>query len=111
MAKRIAQVALGYAIWLFSAILSLVAVLYLRNFIIADVPIKLLRVSYWSLRLWNYVGSAAVGVAWLFFVIITEGHFRELADGTLLVMLKRAAQMLSAELMFLGLVYGVQALV
>jgi hypothetical protein len=111
MAKRIAQVALGYAIWLLSAILSLVAVLYLRSFIIADVPIKLLRVSYWSLRLWNYVGSVAVGLVWLLFVIVTEGYFRELADGTLLVMLKRAAQMLSAELMFLGLVYGVQALV
>jgi hypothetical protein len=111
MAKRIAQIALGYAIWLLSAILSLVAVLYLRSFIVADVPIKLLRVSYWSLRMWNYIGSAVVGVAWLFFVIITEGYFHELANGTLLVMLKRAARMLSAELIFLGLVYGVQALI
>jgi hypothetical protein len=111
MAKRIAQVALGYAIWLLSAILSLVAVLYLRSFIVADVPIKLLRVSYWSLRLWNFVGSVAVGVAWLLFVVVTEGYFRELANGTLLMLLKRAVQMLSAELLFLGLIYGVQALI
>jgi hypothetical protein len=111
MARRIAQIALGYAIWLLSAILSLVAVLYLRSLIVADVPIVLLRVSYWSLRLWNYVGSAAVGLAWLFFVIVTEGYFRELADEALPVMLKRAVQILTAELLFLGLVYGVQALV
>ena len=100
MAKRIAQIALGYAIWLLSAILSLIAVLYLRSFIVSDLPIELLRVSYWSLRLWNYVGSVAVGLVWLFFVIVTEGYFRELADKTLLVMLKRAAQMLTAELLF-----------
>jgi hypothetical protein len=111
MAKRIAQIALGYAIWLLSAILSLIAALYLRSFIVSDLPIELLRVSYWSLRLWNYVGSVAVGLAWLFLVIVTEGYFRELADKTLLVMLKRAAQMLTAELLFLGLVYGIQALV
>jgi len=111
MVKRIAQIALGYAIWLLSTILSLVAVLYLRSFIVADVPIGLLQVSYWSLRLWNYVGSVAVGLVWLFFVVVTEGYFRELADKELLVMLKRAAQILTAELLFLGLVYGIQALV
>lgn len=111
MAKRIAQVALGYAIWLLSAILSLVAVLYLRSFIVADVPIQLLRVSYWSLRLWNYAGSAIVGLVWLIFVMATEGYFRELADEALPVMLKRAAQILTAELLFLGLVYGIKALV
>jgi hypothetical protein len=111
MAKRIAQIALGYAIWLLSAILSLVAVLYLRSFIVEDVPIGLLQVSVWSLRLWNYVGSVTVGMVWLFFVIVTEGYFRELADKTLLEMLRRAAQILTTELLFLGLVYGVQALV
>jgi hypothetical protein len=111
MARRVAQIALGYAIWLLSMILSSVAMIYLRNFIVVDVPIELLRVSYWSLRLWNYAGSAVVGLAWLIFAIVTEGYFRELADGTLLVMLKRAVQMLSAELLFLGLVYGIQALI
>jgi len=111
MAKRIAQIAPGYAIWLLSTILSLVAVLYLRNFIVSDVPIELLRVSYWSLQLWNYIGSVAVGLVWLFLVIVTEGYFRELADGELLVMLRRAAQILSAELVFLGLIYGTQALI
>lgn len=111
MAKRVAQIALGYAVWLLSAILSLVAVLYLRSFIVSDVPIELLRVSYLSLQLWNYVGSVTVGLVWLFFVIVTEGYFRELADGELVIMLKRAAQILTAELVFLGLVYGIQALV
>jgi hypothetical protein len=110
MVKRIAQVALGYAIWLLSAILSLAAVLYLRSFIVADVPIKLLRVSYWSLRR-NYAGSAVVGLVWLIFVIATEGYFRESADEALPVLLKRAAQILTAELLFLGLVYGIQTLV
>jgi hypothetical protein len=111
MVKRIAQIALGYAIWLLSAILSLMAVLYLRSFIVADVPIKLLRVSYWSLRLWNYAGSAIVGLVWLIFVIATEGYFRELTEEAFPVLLKRTAQILTAELLFLGLVYGLQALV
>ncbi|MFN2271623.1 MAG: hypothetical protein ACK2US_12345 [Anaerolineae bacterium] len=111
MVKRIARIALGYAIWLLSTILSLMAVLYLRTFIVTDVPIELLKVSGWSLRLWNYVGSVTVGMVWLFFVIVTEGYFRELADKELLAMLKRAAQILTAELLFLGLVYGIQALV
>jgi hypothetical protein len=110
MAKRIAQIALGYAIWLLSAILSLVAVLYLRNFITFDVLLGLLRVS-WSLRLWNYAGSVILVLAWLIFVMVTEGYFHELADETLPAMLKRAAQILSAELLFLGLVYGIQALI
>jgi hypothetical protein len=111
MAKRIVQVALGYTVWLLSAILSLAAVFYLRSFIVADVPIKLLRVSYWSLRLWNYAGSAAMGLVWLIFVMATEGYFRELAEEGLPVLLRRAAQILTAELLFLGLVYGIQALV
>jgi hypothetical protein len=110
MAKRIAQIALGYTIWLLSTILSLVAVLYLRSFIVTDIPIEL-QVNPWSLRLWNYVGSVTVGLVWLFFVIVTEGYFRELADKELLIMLRRAAQILTAELMFLGLVYGIQVLV
>ena len=110
MAKRIAQIALGYVIWLLSAVLSLLAVLYLRSFIVIDVPIGLLRVSGWSLRLWNYAGSTVVGLAWLIFVIATEGYFRELADKPLPAMLRRAAQILTAELVFLGLVYGIQAL-
>ena len=111
MAKRIVQIALGYGIWLLSAILSLAAVLYLRIFITTDVPIGLLRVSAWSLRLWNYAGSTVVGLVWLIFVIATEGYFRELADEPLPMMLRRAAQILTAELLFLGLVYGIQALV
>jgi hypothetical protein len=111
MAKRIAQIALGYVIWLLSTILSLIAVLYLRSFIVQDVPIGLLQVNPWSLRLWNYVGSVTVGLTWLFFVVVTEGYFRELADKELLVMLRRTTQILTAELLFLGLVYGVQALV
>jgi hypothetical protein len=110
MVKRIARIALGYAIWLLSMILSLLAVLYLRSFIVEDLPIEL-QVSPWSLRLWNYVGSVTVGLVWLFFVIVTEGYFRELADKELLTMLKRAAQILTTELLFLGLVYGIQALV
>lgn len=111
MIRQAAQVVLGYAVWLLSTLLSLTAVLYLRSLIVVDVPIGLLRVSYWSLRLWNYVGSAVVGLAWLIFVVVTEGYFHELADEALEVMLKRAAQMLSAELVFLGLVYGIQALI
>jgi hypothetical protein len=111
MAKQIAQIALAYAIWLLSAILSLVAVLCLRSFIIIDVPIGLLRVSAWSLRLWNYAGSAVVGLAWLIFVIVTEGYFRDLAEQPWPVMLKRAARILAAELVFLGLAYGIQALI
>lgn len=109
--KRIAHVLLGYALWVLSMILSLLAILGLRTLLIADVPIKLLRVSYWSLRLWNYVGSVTVGLAWLIFVIATEGYFRDLTEETLPVMLKRAARLLSAEVVFMGFVYGARLLI
>ena len=92
-------------------ILSFLAVLGLRTLLVVDVPISLLRVNYWSLRLWNYVGSVAVGLAWLIFVIATEGYFRDAAEETLPVMLKRTAQVLSAEVVFLGFVYGVRLLI
>lgn len=92
-------------------ILSLLAVLGLRTLLVVDVPISLLRVSYWSLRLWNYIGSAAVGLAWLVFVVATEGYFHDATEETLPVMLKRAAQVLSAEVVLMGFVYGVRLLI
>jgi hypothetical protein len=92
-------------------ILSFLAVLGLRTLLVVDVPISLLRVNYWSLRLWNYVGSVAVGLAWLIFAIATEGYFRDATEETLPVMLKRAAQVLSAEVVFMGFVYGVRLLI
>jgi len=109
--ERIGRVFLGYALWLTSAALSLWAVLWLRTVLVADVPIGLLRVSYWSLRLWNFVGSAVAGLAWLVFVLATEEYFRKAAEKTLPMMLKRAVRVLAAEGVFLGVVYGLHRLI
>jgi len=109
--RRIARVALGYGLWLASAALSLWGLLVLRTVLVVDLPIGLLRISPWSLRLWNYVGSVFVGIAWLIFVIATEGYFTNRSDETLSVVLVRAAKMLSAEVVFLGIAYGLHLLI
>jgi len=108
---RTARIVLGYALWLTSAALSLWAALWLRTVLVVDVPIGFLRVSYWSLRLWNFVGSAVAGLAWLIFVLATEEYFRKASEKTLPMMLKRAARMLAAEGVFLGVVYGIHRLI
>lgn len=108
---QIAKTVLGYILWFASMALSLWAVLMLRVVLISDVPIGLLRVSYWSLRLWNYGGSALVGLAWLVLAIATEGYFHEASEETLPVMFRRAAKILSAEVVFLGIVYGIRLMI
>ena len=85
--------------------------LWLRTVLVVDVPIGFLRVSYWSLRLWNYAGSVVVGLAWLIFVLATEEYFRKASEKTLPMLLKRAARVLAAEVVFLGLVYGIHLLI
>lgn len=109
--RRIVRVALGYGLWLASAALSLWGALWLRTVLVVDVPIGLLRGSPWSLRLWNYVGSVFVGLVWLIFVIATEGYFTHRSDETLSVVLVRAAKMLFAEVVFLGIAYGLHLLI
>jgi hypothetical protein len=109
--RRIARIALGYGLWLASAALSLWGLLVLRTVLVVDLPIGLLRVSGWSLRLWNYVGSVFVGLVWLIFVIATEGYFTKRSDETLPVVLVRAAKMLCAQVVFVGIVYGLHLLV
>jgi hypothetical protein len=110
-ARRIPLVILAYMLWLASAALSLWAGLWLRTVLVVDVPIGLFRVSAWSLRLWNFAGSAVVGLAWLIFVLVTEGYFAKSAKKTLPMMLKRAARVLAAEGVFLGVVYGIHRLI
>ena len=108
---RIGRIVLGYALWLVSAALSLWAVSWLRTVLVVDVPIGLLRVRYWSLRLWNFAGSAVAGLAWLVFVLATEEYFRKASEKTLPMMLKRAARVLAAEGVFLGVAYGIHRLI
>jgi hypothetical protein len=110
-ARRISLLILAYMLWLASAALSLWALLWLRTVIVVDVPIGLLRVSPWSLRLWNFAGSAVVGLAWLIFVLVTEDYFRKSAEKTLPMMLKRAARVLGTEGVFLGVAYGIHRLI
>ena len=110
-ARRIPLVILAYVLWLASAALSLWAALWLRTVLVADVPIGLLRVSPWSLRLWNFAGSAVVGLAWLVFVLATEDYFRKSAEKTLPMMLKRAGRVLATEGVFLGVAYGIHRLI
>lgn len=111
MARRTSLVILAYMLWLASAALSLWAGLWLRTVLVVDVPIGFLRVGYWSLRLWNFVGSAAVGLAWLIFVLVTEDYFTKSAKKRLPMMLKRAARVLAIEGVFLGVVYGIHRLI
>jgi hypothetical protein len=109
--EQIAKTVLGYILWFASMALSLWAVLMLRVALVSDVPIGLLRVSYWSLRLWNYAGSALVGLAWLVLAIATEGYFLEASGETWTVMFRRAAKILSAEVVFLSIVYGIRLVI
>jgi hypothetical protein len=108
---QIAKIVLGYVLWFASMALSLWAVLMLRVVLVSDVPIGLLRVSAWSLRLWNYAGSALVGLAWLVLAMATEGYFLEASGETWTVMLRRAAKILSAEVVFLSIVYGIRLII
>jgi hypothetical protein len=52
-----------------------------------------------------------VGLAWLVFVLATEGYFHEASEKTLPMMLKRAARVLAAEVVLLGLAYGIHLLI
>jgi hypothetical protein len=106
-----ARILLGYVLWFVSMALSLCALLLLRTVLISDIPIGLLRTSYWSLRLWNYAGSALVGLAWLVLAIATEGYFHEASEETWTVLLRCAAKILSAEVVFLSIVYGIHLLI
>jgi hypothetical protein len=105
------MVILAYMLWLVSAALSLWAVLWLRTVLVVDVPIGFLRVSPWSLRLWNFAGSAVVGLAWLVFVLLSEEYFTKSAKKALPLMLKRAAKVLATEGLLLGVVYGIHRLI
>jgi hypothetical protein len=67
--------------------------------------------SGWSLRLWNFAGSAVVALAWLVFVMVSEDYFVKSAKKTLPVMLKRAARVLATEGVLLGVVYGIHRLI
>ncbi len=109
--RPIARTVLGYALWGVSAALSLWGGLWLRILLVVDVPIGLLQVSPWSLRLWNYVGSVFVGLGWLVFVLATEGYLRGKPEETLPVTLVRAVKVLSAEAVFLGMMYGLHLLI
>jgi hypothetical protein len=78
--KRIVRIFLGYALWFASAALSLWAALWLRIFVLIDLPIVALRLNRWALIAVDRFGTVILGLVWLLFVLASEADFRKLAE-------------------------------
>jgi hypothetical protein len=68
---------------LVSAALALVAALYLRLFLLVDLPINVLRANRYTQRAADRFGIVLFGLAWLIFVVASESYFRRIIDGKL----------------------------
>ena len=75
MGRRVLLGVLAYGLWLASAALTLVAALYMRLFLLIDLPIVTLRANRYTQRAADRFGTVLLGLAWLIFVVATEPYF------------------------------------
>jgi hypothetical protein len=95
---------LAYGLWLVSGALSLVATLYLRLFLLIDLPINVLGANRYTQRAADRFGTVLFGLAWLIFAVASESYFRRIIDGELSA--KQVAAVFAIELLLLGIAVG-----
>ncbi len=83
MGRRILLGVLAYGLWLASAALALWAMILLRQFLLIDLPIKVLLpigLSQYGQRAMDRFGTVILGLTWLILVVASESYFRKLID-------------------------------
>jgi hypothetical protein len=109
MGRRILLGVLAYGLWLVSGALALVAALYLRLFLLIDLPIAVLRADRYTQRAADRFGTVLFGLAWLIFVVASESYFRRIIDGKLTA--KQVATVFAIEVLLLIIAVGGHALI
>jgi hypothetical protein len=102
--RRAALAVMTYALWLLSAAISLVLMLWLRIFLLIDLPGDLLQLSPWVLPAIDKFGTFILALLWLAFIIITEPYFRKILKRELSVL--DVLKVFAVEVLVLGAVYG-----
>ena len=102
--QRILRGVLAYGLWLVSAALALVAALYLRLFLLIDLPINVLRANRYTQRAADRFGTVLFGLAWLIFAVASESYFRRIIDGRLSA--KQVAAVFAIEGLLLVIAVG-----
>ena len=102
--RRILRGVLAYGLWLVSGALALVAALYLRLFLLIDLPINVLRANRYTQRAADRFGTVLFGLAWLIFVVASESYFRRIIDGKLSA--KQVAIVFAIEVLLLVIAVG-----
>jgi len=82
---------LGYACWIFTAVLTMLSILLIRNTF--NVAWPLLGGNRWALRPIDRFGVVLMGLGWLVFVIFLENHYRTGVSTGLQRRLRSAAQL------------------
>ena len=95
---------LAYGLWLVSAALAVAAVLYLRLFLLIDLPINMLSANTYTQRAVDRFGTVLLCLAWLIFVVASESYFRRIIDGNLTA--KQVAIVFAIEVLLLGIAVG-----
>lgn len=102
--RRGVRIVLVYALWLLSAALSLWTMLWLRVFLLVDVPMALRGISPWALSAIDKFGLFLFGVVWLIFLVVSETRFNKMIGGDLST--RYVIRVFVAEGLLLGLAYG-----
>ncbi|MBN1218030.1 MAG: hypothetical protein JXM69_03795 [Anaerolineae bacterium] len=104
MAQHTFLIILVYSLWLASAALSLWAVLWLRIFVLIDLPMATVGGNPWIIRAIDRFGTVVIGLVWLVFVVATEAYFRRLLKGGLPIL--SITKIFAAEALILAIAYG-----
>ncbi len=102
--NRISRVILAYSLWLASGALSLWALMWVRVFLLVDLPMVVFRVNPWVLRAIDRFGSVGLGIVWLIFAVASESYFRRLLEWQLSII--DVAKVFLIEALILGVAYG-----
>ena len=93
-----------YGLWALSAALSLYSLLWVRVFVLVEIPMSLFRANPWVLRFLNRWGFVLLLLMWLIFAIGSETIFRRLPEHKKPV--RTVATVLGVEVLVLAIAYG-----
>ncbi len=93
-----------YGLWALSAALSLYSLLWVRVFVLVEIPMSLFRVNPWVLRFLDRWGSVLLLLMWLILAIGSETIFRRLPEHKDPV--RTVARVFGVEVLMLAIAYG-----
>jgi len=106
--KYALRVIAGYALWLASAALSLVVMLWCRLLLLIDIPLRLRGINPWALGALDKFGTFVFGVIWLIFLIVSEAYFRKFIRRK--VTMFNVVKVFVVEGLLLGIVFAIRLL-